>query len=272
MFRTSPKVDAAAVIAAAVSQARAELRDEVALTEQAERDRNAAYLEYRAAILEKMRPVVAQFIQENRPDIFYDAAVDSVCAYLMNHNQSATLENISAAIVEAELKPKELSEVEERAQIESQIAAILADVKIPENWSAHDQRVKRESIQARIDHNHQRFSNVFDDATAQSVGRKYVVSTADMRTELDNLKRSRMLRGLSHGELKAHVKAQTRPHTYEALPANFTPVNISEMSPATLQEMIRRYGQDQIDQRLREQQEAGSWKGIPVVSSRQDKE
>lgn len=74
-----------------------------------------------------------------------------------------------------------------------------------------------------------------------------------MRIRLQNLKLSREKRELSHQDLVNEVRGLRKLDAYPPLPAKFSRDYIKfVMSGSDLQNLIKRYGQAQINQRLAE--------------------
>jgi hypothetical protein len=210
----------------------------LAVTEAA-RDQEGEELE--RVRMDGVRPVVVAALATMKTEIAANIAnTDLISQYLLQNRRPASEFEIAAAILalgsRLAQKPP-LSEEEERAQIDSKTAAIWRDVQIPSDWPERERKLKLQSIESRIEHNHQRIAQVFDDASAKTIGRKYVVATAQLRQELENLERERELRGLGHDALVSAANAEAIEASAESDPhlgrSRGVPPGVTPVQPGT---------------------------------------
>jgi hypothetical protein len=219
----------------------------------AQAEAEQARQQYREALVNAIRPTVAEFIKHERPDLDYESAISRVCAWLADHHKQETNENIRAAIANANVQPKPpLQGQELRDDLERQIMELL--VASPEEKDR-----ERKSYHARL-------AASRDEVHGRHQTGPYLVTTATMIQRLLNLKESERLRGLTHAELRAEVRGKAQQHRHEELPSSFTPWQISNLSAAEWKEALRKYGVQQLNERIQAQQAAGEWSHVPIVT------
>jgi len=209
--------------------------------------------EYRDAWMLANRPSVIEFIKSERPDLDFEANIGLICNWLMDHSRQATPTNISVAIAQVRVQWKPpLQGQELRDDLERQIFELL--VASPE-----EKERERKSYHARL-------AASRDEVHGRRQTGPYLVTTATMIQRLLNLKESERLRSLSHSELRAEVRGKAQQHRHEELPSSFTPWQISNLSAAEWKEALRKYGVEQLNERIQAQYEAGQWAHVPIVT------